>query len=186
MGEKIDIERFGGFSFLRELYDWTEAAVIAVAVMLLLFTFVFRMVSVQGDSMLPTLQHENRLICSRLGYEPELGDIVVITMPTIHNEPVIKRVIAVEGQTVDIDFEIGIVYIDGAPLNEPYINDFTYRSFDMQFPQKVPSGHVFVLGDNRNNSWDSRTTDIGMVDKRYILGQTLYRLLPYDEMGVPQ
>ena len=185
MNEKFDIERLKGFSLSRELYDWVEAAVLAVACMLLLFTFVFRIVSVDGSSMFPTLKHADRLICSHIAYKPQYGDIVVITMPSSHNAPIIKRVIATEGQTVDIDFETGTVSVNNLVLNEAYIADLTYKNFDMQFPQTVPAGHVFVLGDNRNNSWDSRTTDVGMVDERYILGKTLYRVMPYDEMGVP-
>jgi len=186
MNEKIDTERLGGFSLSREVYDWVETMVLMTLCLLLVLTFVFRTIKVSGDSMLPNLHDENRLISSRLGYEPEYGDIVVVTKPSSHRETIIKRVIATEGQTVDIDFDIGIVYVNGQPLNEPYTFDFTYRHFDMTFPQKVPVGHVFVLGDNRNNSWDSRDSEIGMVDNRYILGKAIYRIAPFEEIGVPQ
>jgi signal peptidase I len=186
MGETFDPERVQGFSFLREFYDWVESAILAVACMLLLFLFVGRIISVDGSSMEDTLRHADRLIVSRLAYEPEYKDIVVVTMPNSRHEPLIKRVIATGGQTVAIDFEAGTVSVDGVMLDETYTKEPTYRKFDLEFPLTVPEGHVFVMGDNRNNSWDSRVAEIGMVDERYILGRVLYRVMPYNQMGVPE
>lgn len=168
-----------------EIYDWVESVVFAVVCMILIFTFFGRNISVQGDSMLPTLHNEDRLIVSRFLYTPEYGDIVVVTQPNNRNEPLIKRVIATEGQEVDIDFTKGIVYVNGIPLDEPYTMAPTTSQYDVVFPQIVPEGKVFIMGDNRNDSWDSRDAGVGMVDERYILGRVLYRMLPWSNRGQP-
>jgi len=174
-------------SVMRELFDWVEASMTAVVCVVLIFTFVARMAGVDGDSMCPTLHNQNRLIITRLFYSPKQDDIVVITKPNFRDEPLIKRIIAVEGQTIDIDFQKGIVYVDGVEKEEgDYVSEPTYLSYDMEFPATVPPGCVFVMGDNRNNSWDSRDKAVGMVDSRYILGRVLYRVLPYNDMGVPK
>ncbi len=172
-----------GRALLRELYDWVEAAMTAVLCVVLLFTFVMRLAGVDGDSMMPTLHDEDRLLISRLGYEPRQGDIVVITKPTRRDEPLVKRVVATGGQTVYIDFGTGRVIVDNV---EQEGFGPTNLQYDMEFPQTVPEGHVFVLGDNRNNSWDSRDTGVGMVDERYILGKVLYRVWPHGDMGRPE
>ncbi|MCL2068453.1 MAG: signal peptidase I [Oscillospiraceae bacterium] len=174
------------FDFTREAYDWVESALLAVACMLLIFTFAGRMVGIDGRSMENTLHHADRVVSSRIAYTPAYGDIVVVTMPGIRRDPLIKRVIAVGGQEIDIDFQLGIVYVDGEALDEPYTKEPTHNWFDMDFPQTVPQGHVFIMGDNRNNSLDSRSTQVGMIDERYILGRVFYRVMPYDQMGVPR
>lgn len=174
------------FSLTREIYDWIESGLTAVVCVILVFTFVARMVGVDGESMLPTLNDRDRVVASSAFYTPRRGDIVVITKPNDRHEPLVKRIIATGGQTVDIDFAEGVVTVDGQPLGEPYINEPTWEQGDMQFPQTVPQGYVFVMGDNRNHSWDSRFTAVGMVDQRYILGKIVYRLMPYDQMGRPQ
>jgi len=182
--EYIPRETFGR-AIVREVYDWVEAAVVAVVCVVLLFTFVARLAGVHGKSMNPTLHDQDRLIITRLFYTPSRGDIVVVTKPNSQNEPLIKRVIAVGGQTVDIDFDLGIVFVDGKALSESYIADATCRSYDLEFPQTVPEGHVFIMGDNRNMSWDSRVAEVGMVDERYILGKVIYRVMPYGKRGYP-
>lgn len=173
------------FSPLRECYEWMDAVVASIVVVVLLFTFVFRVVSVDGRSMLQTLQHKDKVIISNIGYEPEYGDIVVVSRnyqndeslkDMRNNEPIIKRVIATEYQMVDIDFGTGVVTVDGVPLNEPYTNTPTNLKYDIDFPVTVPENCVFVLGDNRNDSLDSRSSDIGMVDKKYILGRAFVRI----------
>lgn len=186
MHEEFDPEEAQGFSVKREVYDWVEAGLTAVLCVILLFTFVGRTIGVDGSSMVPTLHDQDRLICSRLFYKAEYGDIVVVTKPNSRNEPLIKRVIATGGQTVDIDFDAGIVYVDGEALDEPYIAEPTHISFELSFPRTVPEGHVFIMGDNRNASWDSRAAEVGMVDERYILGKVVYRVLPLDSIGVPK
>ncbi|MCL2856855.1 MAG: signal peptidase I [Oscillospiraceae bacterium] len=174
-----------GRAAAREICDWVEAAMMAVVCVVLLFAFVARISDVDGISMLPTLEDQDRLVITRMGMGPSHGDIVVVTLPGRYSEPLVKRVIATEGQTIDINFETGQVLVDGRELHEPYIADRTLLSYDMTFPQIVPDGHMFMLGDNRNNSWDSRDSRIGMVDNRHILGRAVFRVFPYRSIGVP-
>lgn len=164
------------------MFDWVQSVVVAIVALFVLFVFVLRPVRVEGESMLPTLQDGDWLLLSAFDFEPEYGEIVVVTQPnqTRTGEPIIKRVIATEGQQVDIDFEQGIVYVDGKTLTEPYIKELTYRPFDVTFPLTVPEGCVFVMGDNRNDSLDSRSTRIGFVDERYVLGSVKLRLFPFE------
>jgi len=186
MNEEFTPTEAIGRSLMRELYDWVEAGIVAVVCVIILFTFGIRMAGVDGASMNPTLHDQDLLVISRMLYQPVCGDIVVITKPNHQQKPLIKRVIATEGQTVDIDFDKGVVYVDGAALQEPYTAEPTYHSYDMVFPQTVPQGCVFAMGDNRNESWDSRAAEVGMIDARYILGKVIYRILPYNQMGIPQ
>lgn len=173
---------------MRELFDWAESGITAILCVVLIFSFVARMVGVVGESMYPTLHDKDRLVATRLYSELHQGDIVIVTKPNIYNEPLIKRVIAVGGQTIDIDYETGVVYVDGKRIYEPYISEpiAPQSPTDMQFPQVVPYGSVFVMGDNRNNSWDSRAKAVGMVDERHILGKVMYRVTPYERFGRPE
>ena len=173
-----------GSAILCNIFDWLEVVVLSAAFALLLFTFILRLAVVDGDSMNHTLHDKELLIISDLMYTPDNGDIVVFTSPN-YPEPIVKRVIATEGQTVDIDFETWTVTVDGEPLKEDYINKVygSMDSFDMQFPLTVKEGHVFVMGDNRNESLDSRNSRIGLVDVRNILGEVKIRLFPFDRFG---
>ena len=187
MKEKTD----GVSPVVAELYEWAEAAVFSIIFVVLLFTFVFRQVGVGGISMENTLnkgavsedQYIDRLLISNFRYVPRRGDIVVISTPAV-NKPIIKRVIGLSGETVNIDFKRHIVYINGKPLVEPYISERTALQGDVEFPQKVPAGHVFVMGDNRNHSEDSRFQAIGMVDVRNIMGKAFFRIYPFSRMGL--
>ncbi len=171
-------------NFKDGFFDWLSAVIFAVIVVVLIFTFTIRTVSVSGTSMLPTFNDKDTLLMCRLYTNPKYGDVVVLTKPIDGDEPLIKRVIATEGQEINIDFKKGEVYVDGKLLNEPYIFEETQRSADMTFPQIVPEGCVFVLGDNRNNSLDSRWGSVGMIDKRYIAGKVMFRLLPdFEKIG---
>jgi len=169
MGEKKT--RFNG------LCEWVESVVAAVVAVVLLFTFAARTSVVSGISMERTLQNGDLLLITRLGDEAAAGNIVVITKPYSHGEPLIKRVIATEGQTVDINFNLGVVFVNGEMIEETYVNCPTNVSYDMKFPATVPEGCVFCMGDNRNDSYDSRAAEIGMIDKRYILGRVAVRLM---------
>ena len=166
------------------LYDWADALVYALIVIVLLFTLAFRMTGVVGGSMQPTLYEGDKLIISNLFYEPEPGDIVVVTKQSFRSEPIVKRVIAVAGQTVNIDQTTGEVYIDGVLQKEDYVNEVvTYEFGDMEFPVYVEEGHIFVMGDNRNHSTDSRMTEVGLIDTRMVLGKVLFRVFPVTSFG---
>lgn len=174
---------------IKTLYEWLEEIVIALTLVILVFTFLFRVVTVTGESMLPNFVEGQKLIVTNLGHSVEQGTVVVIT--NVLNEPIIKRVIATEGQTVDIDYETGVVYVDGEAVDETRFgleNGITTRPYStleaMVFPQTVPEGCVFVLGDNRGVSKDSRYTEVGMVDTRHILGEAVFTLYPFDRFGV--
>lgn len=167
----------------QEVYEWVQCVVVALIACVMLFTFFGRVIDVVGRSMVPTLQNGDKIIITRLAGDYEAGDIVVLQKSTYGPSPIVKRIIATEGQTVDIDFEMGIVYVDGHPLVEPYTNEPTYDRQDFEGPQVVPEGCVFVLGDNRNNSQDSRESTIGMVDTRHILGKVVFRILPFSRFG---
>lgn len=157
------------------VYEATSVLVSAAVIILLVFTFLVRFAGVVGDSMNPTLTSGNWVALSQVGeYAPAYGDIVVISQPNALDENIIKRVIATEGQTIDIDFETGTVFIDGEVLSEPYINNATTTSFDINFPLTVPEGYVFVMGDNRQDSMDSRCSEIGLIRTDYILGNAKY------------
>ena len=160
------------------IYDLLGSVIIAVVLICLIFTFGVRPTSVEGSSMVPTLSDGDWLITIAKS-EYKYGDIVVITQPNTFNEPIIKRIIATGGQTVDIDFAKGIVYVDGNVLDEPYIYEPTTRSDDVVFPMTIPAGKVFVMGDNRNHSTDSRSPDVGLIDTRYILGKAQIRVFPF-------
>ena len=176
------------------VFDWLEILVHAIIAVVICFTFLFRIAIIDGNSMMNTLQNGERVIITNFFYTPEVGDIVVVSRNrenSVHtmtddNKPIIKRVIATEGQTVDIDFDEGVVYVDGIALDEPYTRTPTNLKYDIEFPVTVDEGCVFVLGDNRNDSLDSRSSRIGeygMIDTRYILGHAVFRVLPFEKMG---
>ena len=164
----------------RDLYEWAQALVCSVLAVVLLFTFVIRLIGVDGHSMVPTLQDGDRLLVlnAMLDSNYQYGDIVVLRKDTFLEEPIVKRVIATEGQTVDIDFVSGAVYVDGQLLEEDYINEPTYVEEGTEFPLTVPEGSIFVMGDNRNHSSDSRSSDLGTVDIRYVIGKAVFLLFP--------
>ncbi|MBE6820648.1 MAG: signal peptidase I [Ruminococcaceae bacterium] len=164
-----------GISFLYDVVDSLKGAVIAAFVV---FCLVFRVIGVEGDSMLPTLHDGDWVAVSGLSLNIDRGDVVISTQPWERNVPIVKRVIAVGGDMVDIDFSTGDVYVNGELLNEPYINSPTTLSYDVKFPVTVPDGFVFLMGDNRGDSLDSRSSHIGFVDERYILGEVYMRIFP--------
>ena len=168
-----------------EIYDWMQSLVFALIICIIVFVFFFRIVDVAGDSMNPTLIDGDKLVVSDILYTPKQGDIIIFRKDEYKPEALVKRVIATEGQTIDIDFDRGRVYVDGELLDEPYIAELTKNQLDFQGPQTVPEGCVFVMGDNRNASSDSRKAEIGMVDERLIVGKVLLRVFPLDSIGVP-
>ncbi len=167
-----------------EFFEWIDALVFCAVTIILIFLFFFRLVTVQGISMEPTFYEGDRLIIRSIAYEPEHGDVVVLDSDTGLGKPLVKRVIAVGGDTIDIDPETGAVYVNGDVINEDYISAPTTQIYDTQFPLTVDDGHVIVLGDNRPNSQDSRSATIGQVDARGIMGEAIFRIWPLDRSGI--
>lgn len=167
------------------LYDVADVIVSAMIIIMVIFIFFFRFAGVSGGSMLPTLHDGDWLVVSSEAYDdPQYRDIVIVTQPNYFHEPIVKRVIATGGQTVDIDPVAGIVYVDGEALDEPYTMEPTYTLDDIQFPLTVPEGMLFVMGDNRNDSSDSRSSKVGLIDQRYVLGKVSGRLMPLGQWKV--
>ena len=166
-----------------ELYDWLQCVVSAIICGVLIFVFIGRTIGVDGRSMQQTLQHNDRVVMSNLFYTPDNDDIVVFKSPAerFNGVPLVKRIIAIEGQTIDINFETGEVFVDGVVRYEPYINAQTSNRDDFKGPLTIPEGFVFVMGDNRNNSKDSRDNEVGLIDTRYILGKVLFILIPGED-----
>ena len=165
----------------RGFYDWVQALVCSVSAVVLVFAFAVRIVGVSGQSMRETLQHGDRLLVvnSHLCGDYRQGDIVIFQKPDFEDgELIVKRVIATAGQTVDIDFGAGVVYVDGEALEEPYIREPTWLEEGLEFPVAVPEGCVFLMGDNRNGSKDSRSAELGPVDTRHIVGRAVMIALP--------
>ena len=174
------------------LYYWLQTLAIAVVTIILLFTFVGRISRVEGGSMLNTLHEGDLLLLQSIGYTPKTGDVVVLnkttdeTVSLLHGDAIVKRVIATEDQTVFIDYNTSTVYIDGQPLNEPYLweaMEFRSGPYSGQTPFVVPKGSIFVMGDNRNGSTDSRNELLGTVDTGYILGKAVCILFPFSHIG---
>lgn len=179
-------EKEQNLSWKQNLVLYLHDLVIYVSIILLIFLLLFRVIVVDGDSMYSTLwDGDYLLLLSNLIYpNPEVGDIVVVSKQSYDSgSPIVKRVIASEGQIVDIDFENGIVYVDGLPLQEEYINTATNLQEGMSFPLLVEKDCYFVMGDNRNNSRDSRSPDIGQVDRREILGKAIFLMIPGTDGG---
>lgn len=166
--------------------EWVEAISISIMLVLLVFTFIIRQVVVEGESMAPTLETGDRLIISHLFYTPKQGDIIVINCEGEEklNKTIVKRVIALEGQTVDIDFDTGTVTVDGVELEEDYVKEITTRNDgNFEYPVTVPEGCIFVLGDNRNHSTDSRSSMVGFLDENAVLGKVILRIYPFKSFG---
>lgn len=177
-------------NYVTNIYEWTDGVVFAIMILVFVFSTFIRTSIVSGISMYPTLEDGDRLVLQNILYQPTAGDIVVLTHQTMNDLPIVKRIIATEGQTIDINYETGDVLVDNVALIEPYINEITRvtgvladGTLPTQLPAVVPDGKVFVMGDNRNYSEDSRFAEVGMIDARYILGQAVFRMFPFDKLG---
>ena len=172
-------------SFKLDLYFWLQAMSMALILLIVAFMLFGRIIGVDGSSMLPTLHHGDLLLLQSLGYEPRAGDVVVLnkSFGSIH-EPIVKRVIALGGQRVDIDYRAGTVSVDGQVLDEPYLAEaMEPPSYEHITTVEVPEGSIFVMGDNRNHSTDRRYPELGVVDQRYVLGRALFVFLPFSSLG---
>lgn len=177
----------------RGLFEWLQMALGCILTAVLIFNFVARLSRVSGSSMDPTLQNGELMLVWSLGYHPRPGDVVVLNKSTaeflggVGGEAIVKRVIAVGGQSVDIDYNTNTVYVDGVALDEDYTNGPMIQplpnSLMDQTHWQVPEGEIFVMGDNRNASTDSRHQWLGPIDEGYVLGRASMALLPMDRFG---
>ena len=172
----------------RSVVEWTETIVTAFVLVAVVFTFLVRIITVDGSSMNPTYYDQDRVLVTSLGQPVEQGDVVIIVNTL--SRPIIKRVIATEGQTVDFDPLLREVTVNGIPVEGDVFgiqNGITavpnLPGAVLEFPQQVPAGCVFVLGDNRTNSTDSRFAEVGMVDRRNILGKVIFNVYPFQKFG---
>ena len=188
------MEQNSNNKLIKTCFEWLDIVVSSVLAVVLIFTFVFRIVSIDGDSMNDTLLNKERIIVTNVFYTPKRGDIVVISRNNESNianenfkEPIIKSVIATEGQMVEI--KDGKVFIDGILLDEPYIKNYnfnkysTYGTEEITYPLIVEEDHIFVLGDNRTESLDSRFAEIGQINKKNVMGKAVFRILPITRFG---
>ena len=184
-GEEKQGKREKG-SLASDLFDWAEALVYALALLVVVCAFFVRLSGVQGTSMYPTLDNGDQLLLLSFGYnEPERGDIVVLMADDFMDKPLVKRVNGIGGDVIDMD-PSGTVTVNGEALYEPYINDLNGQDMylgDIQFPLTVPDGQVFVMGDNRNGSSDSRKAEVGTIPYEKIVGKAVFRLFPFNRMG---
>ena len=160
------------------ILEWYEALISAALVLVLIFSFFFRIIQVDGRSMVPTLTHGDKLIVWAAGYTPQRGDVVIVDSYTVYGKPLVKRIIAKGGDTISIDYDAGTVTVNGELLQEDYIAAPTYLGYDVQFPFTVPEGTLFVMGDNRLDSLDSRYSEIGLIDTDNIIGKAQFVALP--------
>ena len=165
-------------------FDIIDVLVGAFVCIAIIGAFIFKMVVVSGTSMRDTLYDDDRLLLTNLFYEPKDGDIVVISHTSGISVPIIKRVIATAGQTLNIDFANNKVFVDGQMLHEPYVSSRTIKA-DAEIPKVIPEGYVFVMGDNRSNSQDSRYKSVGLVSTDNILGKASFIVFPFDRFGSP-
>lgn len=197
--EQKEEEAYTAKQLLEDALDLIESVMASVFVVMMLFTFVFCVATVEGESMVPTLASGDRLMVNRLFHNYDRGDILILNSKTAYimnketgefheskglGKRIVKRLIAKAGEEVNIDFAEGIVYVNGQALDEPYVNTLTNRDNGaFNYPFTVPEGYVFVLGDNRNISRDSRHPDVGLVPTEDIIGSVVIRLTPFANFG---
>lgn len=169
------------FDLKKEIFSWIQTLVISLIIVSFIITFVGRMNKVDGISMEPTLHNNDRIITTNIHGAFDYNDVVVIRRK--NDTSLVKRIIALPGDKIDIDFSSGSVYINDKLLDEPFINEPTNNPINFSGPVVVPEDHYFVMGDNRNHSDDSRDTKIGMIDKKNILGKVVFRVYPFNKIG---
>lgn len=186
----------------QELYDWIETLTSVLVFVILLFTFFFMVIGVSGSSMYPTLHDQDLMLVQRIGYTPRQNDVVILRKESFSEQAIVKRVIAVGGQEVEIDYEANTIYVDGVALEEDYLNfdnsgpgdlasvygeDYMCQREGMTYQDIiVPEGCIFVMGDNRNGSTDSRYPELGWVDTRYVIGRAVSVFYPFNHAQLLQ
>lgn len=172
------------YTFEQIIYDFAGTIFFAFVILLTVLSIFLRQVTVDGGSMNDTLHDGDRLLVTAFGYTPKCGDIVVIAHGETLDEPIIKRVIATEGQTLFIDYDTGEVVVDGVLLKEYYIKGTTGVVRNMtEIPSTIKEGYVFVMGDNREHSKDSRNAEVGLIPVENIVGKAFYRIYPFEDFG---
>ena len=166
------------------LYDWAETISQSLIIVIFVLTFVFRLFTVKGNSMLDTLHSGDKVLVWKYNYTPTKGDVVTVKKFGNLDESIVKRVIATEGQSLYVNFEDSSVYVDGKKISEPYIKEPYFSRGSLEIPEKIPEGHCFVMGDNRNNSTDSR--DLGIIKNELVLGKAVGIYFPFNRIrGLP-
>lgn len=181
-GRRVKEEESFGISSV--VFDITGTMLTAVIILLVIMSFFVRQVTVDGPSMNNTLQHEERLLVSCFNYTPQNGDIVIITHGKNLDEAIVKRVIATEGQHLTINYETNEVVVDGVLLDEEYTEGTTIPLHNpTQIPDVIPEGYVFVMGDNREHSLDSRSVNVDLIPVQNIIGKAFMRIYPFSSFG---
>lgn len=170
-------------SWQKEVLDWSFSIVAAIVIALLIRNFVFTLVNVDGSSMNPTLTNGDKLYVSRIMYKPKAGDIIILHPPQSYNTPYVKRIVALEGQVVDIKPEEGAIYVDGEKLEEDYVTGPLSSGGNLEYPFEVPKDCVFVMGDNRNPGGSTDSRLLGPIPVKNIMGKAIFRILPLNHMG---
>lgn len=166
----------------KDVFEWIETLVVSIVIVALVSVYGFRIMNVVGSSMVPTLYNGERVIMNTFDRSYETGDVIGVKRKG--DTPLVKRIIAKEYDKVMIDFEKGEVYVNDHLIDEPYINDLTHaHEGEQKYPLIVPKGQLFVMGDNRNHSDDSRVKSIGTVDERNVIGKVIFVLFPFDKAG---
>lgn len=184
MNDSVNQNKVNTDKIVYNFFDWADTIVHVILLLCLVIVFIFRLANIDGRSMMNTLYDGDKVLTAKLFYSPKPKDIVVISQGRYLNKPIVKRIIAVEGQVVDIDFNTGDVKVDGKVIDEPYIRNLTTNKQNGEIPITVPKGYVFVMGDNRQESSDSRCREIGLIDKHDIDGKVQWRLWSKSNIGL--
>ncbi len=184
--KKLDVDfapKYPASEFSKWCFDILETVIQSFVIVLIVFTPFFRVMTVDGESMMNTLLHQDKIFVWRWNYTPTKGDVVTITHGQKFDKPIVKRVIATGGDTLSIDFNDGSVTVNGEVLNETYIKEPMWREEDGDIPAVVPMGYCFVMGDNRNNSTDSRSKIIGLIPDEDVIGKVSFIVFPFNRIS---
>ena len=179
---KDDAKSEPRYGFTYNLADFMLSMVKVTAVLVVVLMLFLRYAVVDGESMVPTFQNRDRVFAANILYEPQRLDVVAVFDSKFFHKPLIKRVIGLPGDKIVVDTEVGMVYVNDVALDDSYIAEPTTEAGNVIYPVIVPEGYIFVMGDNRNESYDSRFTEIGMIKLEAIIGKVVYRFYPFDKM----